>query len=109
MKIKGIWLAGAVVVQVAVAGTEVEGFVEVGEVFCANKKAKVPAVEMTVAETDGGKRFVFTCHGETPPPGDLFVPVKPLEGVTAAKECATTFRAKLWTERYPTNIRTVEH
>ena len=104
MKPRAIWFAAAVVVRVAAAGVGVDGFVEVGEVFCANKKAKVPAVEMTVAETDGGKRFVFTCHGETPPPGDLFVPVKPLEGVTAAKECASTFRAKLWTERYPTNF-----
>ena len=97
-------LVCAVVANTVVAAVEVEGFVEVGEIFRNNPKAKAPAVEMTVAETDGGKRFVFTCHGETPPPGDLFVPVKPLDGVTAAKECATTFRAKLWTERYPTNF-----
>ena len=102
----GMWmaLAGAVFAQVAAAGVEVAGFVEVGEVFRNNPKAKVPAVETAVVETDGGRRFTFTCRGETPPPGDLFVPVKPLDGVTAAKECTKTSRSKLWTERYPTNF-----
>ena len=72
--------AAAVFAAILVGGTawaaeNVEGFVEVGEVGRANAKLPVPAVE-TVRD---GNRFLFTVRGETPPPGDLFVVVRPLE------------------------------
>ena len=82
------------------AAENVEDFVEVGEVGRANAKLPVPTVE-TVRD---GNRFLFTVRGETPPPGDLFVVVRPLEGVEKKTDCAFVSRASLYAERFPTHF-----
>ena len=82
------------------ATENVEGFVEVGEVGRVNAKLPVPAVE-TVRD---GNRFLFTVRGKTPPPGDLFVSVKPLDGVEKNADCATVPRSLLYDERFPTHF-----